>query len=279
MDKRILVPTDFSKNALNAARYALNLYKEIKCEFYFLNVFRLDSYSTDNLLIPEPGSAEYEAGKTRSEEELDKLLDILKLHHDNLKHSYHTISKFNFLAEALKQIIDEKDIDLVVMGTQGATGVKGQIFGSNTVNAMEKIRKCPVLAVPEDVRFSSPKEIVFPTDYKTAFKRKELGYLIEISKMHGTAIRVLYIAKNAELNDEQINNQKLLGDILGNLNHSFHTLSKKDVSDGLTGFVESRDSDMIAFINHKHYFFSSIFSKPLVKEIGYNATVPILALH
>ncbi|WP_339628611.1 universal stress protein [uncultured Maribacter sp.] len=279
MDKRILVPTDFSKNALNAIRYALNLYKEIKCEFYFLNIFRLDSYSTDNLFIPEPDSVEYEAAKTRSEEELDKLLDILKLHHDNLKHSYHTISTFNFLEEALKQIIAEKDIDLVVMGTQGATGAKGLIFGSNTVNAMEKIRECPVLAVPEDVRFSSPKEIVFPTDYKTAFKRKELSYLLEISKMHDTAIRVLYIAKNAELNDEQMNNQKLLGDILGNLKHSFHTLSKKDVSDGLTGFVESRDSDMIAFINHKHFFFRSIFSKPLVKEIGYNAIVPFLALH
>ena len=165
------------------------------------------------------------------------------------------------------------------MGTQGATGAKGLIFGSNTVNTMEKIRECPVLAVPENVRFSSPKEIVFPTDYKFAFKRKELSYLIEISKMHDTAIRVLYVAKNVELNDEQLNNQKLLGDILGTLNHSFHTLSLKDVSDGLTSFVESRDSDMIAFINRKHFFFSSIFSKPLVKEIGYAATVPILALH
>lgn len=279
MDKRILVPTDFSKNALNAIRYALNLYKEIKCEFYFLNVFRLDSYSTDNLFIPEPGSAEYEAAKTRSEEEFNKLLDILKLHHNNVKHSYHTISTFNFLEEALKQIIAEKDIDLVVMGTQGATGAKGLIFGSNTVNTMEKIRECPVLAVPENVRFSSPKEIVFPTDYKSAFKRKELSYLIEISKMHDTAIRVLYVAKKVELNDEQLNNQKLLGDILGTLNHSFHTLSLKDVSDGLTSFVESRDSDMIAFINRKHFFFSSIFSKPMVKEIGYNAIVPILALH
>ena len=279
MNKRILIPTDFSKNALNATRYALDLYSKLNCEFYFLNVFRLDSYSTDNLFIPEPGSSEYEAAKAVSEEGLVKLLDILKLHHDNPKHSYHTISSFNFLSEALMQIIAEKDIDLVVMGTQGATRSQSIIFGSNTVNAIEKIRACPVLAVPEDIRFSSPREIVFPTDYKSAFKRKELAYLIEISKMHDTAIRVLYISKNAELNDEQKNNQKLLGEILGTLNHSFHTLSLKDVSDGLTGFVESRDSDMIAFINRKHFFFSSIFSKPLVKEIGYAATVPILALH
>ncbi|NNE77965.1 MAG: hypothetical protein HKN31_12940 [Pricia sp.] len=165
------------------------------------------------------------------------------------------------------------------MGTKGVTGTRGVIFGSNTVNAMEKIRECPVLAVPKDVRFSAPQEIVFPTDYKSAFKRRELVYLVEVAKMHDAAIRILYVAKNPDLNEKQGNNKQLLDDILETVDHSFHTLSQKDVSDGITSFVESRGSDMIAFINHKHFFFGSVFSKPLVKEIGYDATVPILALH
>lgn len=279
MYKRILVPTDFSKNALNAVRYGLDLYAKTECEFYFLNVFRLDDYTTDNLFFPEPGSGEYEAAKAKSEEGFSKLLDNLELHYDNPKHSYHTISTYNFLSEAIKQTISQKDINLVVMGTQGATGAVEVIFGSNTVKAMEKIRECPVLAVPKDVRFSTPKEIVFPTDYKNSFKRRELSYLTEISKMYNTAIRVLYVAKVPDLNEKQSNNQKLLEDILGDVEFSFHTLSKKDVSDGIMAFVESRDSDMIAFINSKHFFFNSVFSKPLVKEIGYDATVPILALH
>ncbi|WP_281541246.1 universal stress protein [Maribacter aestuarii] len=279
MDKRILVPTDFSKNALNAIRYALDLYSKLNCEFYFLNVFRLDNYTTSTLMIPEPGSAAYESAKLESKKGFEKLLDILELHHDNPKHSYHTISTFNFLSEALKQTIAEKDIDLLVMGTQGATGAKGVIFGSNTVLAMERIRECPVLAVPEDVRFSAPNEIVFPTNYKSDFKRKELRYLIEIAKMHEASIRILYVSKKDTLTTLQENNKLLLAQILDTVDHSFHTLSKKDVSDGIMTFVESRDSDMVAFINHKHFFFGSVFSKPLVKEIGYDATVPILALH
>jgi nucleotide-binding universal stress UspA family protein len=279
MDKRILIPTDFSKNALNAVRYALDLYKKQNCEFYFLNIFRFDYYTTDTLIVPEPGSAPYEAAKTKSEEGFSKLLDILELHHDNPKHTYHTISSYNFLSEAIKQTISKKDIDLVVMGTQGATGARGVIFGSNTVNAMEKIRECPVLAVPDDVRFSTPKEIVFPTDYKSAFKRRELSYLIEIAKMHDAAIRILYISKNPDLNENQESNKQLLDDILQSVDHSFHALTEKDVSDGITSFVESRKSDMIAFINRKHFFFGSVFSRPLVKEIGYDATTPILALH
>ncbi len=279
MDKRILIPTDFSKNALNAIRYALELYKKQQCEFYFLNVFRVDYYTTDTLFVPEPGSPLYEAAKAKSEEGFSKLLDTLELHHDNSKHTYHTISSYNLLSEAIKQTIADKDVDLLIMGTQGATGAKGVIFGSNTVNAMEIIRECPVLAVPENVSFSTPKEIVFPTDYKSSFKRRELSYLIEIAKMHHTSIRVLYVAKNRDLNDKQENNKELLDDILESVEHSFHILSEKDVSKGITSFVESRDSDMIAFINHKHFFFGNVFSKPLIKEIGYDATTPILALH
>ena len=279
MDKRILIPTDFSKNALNAARYALDLYAKLNCEFYFLNVFRLTNYTTNTLILPEPGSAEYEAAKGASEEAFAKLLDMLELHHDNPKHSYHTISSFNFLSEAMKQTIDNKDIDLVVMGTQGATGAKGIIFGSNTVNAMEKIRECPVLAVPDELRFSIPKEIVFPTNYKSSFSRKELNYLIEIAKMHNTAIRVVYFTKKTTLTEDQEKHKQLLDDILQGVDHSFHTLTDKDVAQGITSFVQSRNSDMIAFINKKHFLFNSIFSRPLVKEIGYDATVPILALN
>lgn len=279
MDKRILIPTDFSKNALNATRYALDLYAKLNCEFYFLNIFHLDNYTTNTLTMPEPGSAEYETAKVESEEGFAKLLNMLALHHDNPKHTYHTISTFNFLSEAIKQTITNKDIDLVIMGTQGATRTKGVIFGSNTVNAMEKIKECPVMAIPEDVRFSSPKEIVFPTNYKSSFKRKELNYLIEIAKMHNSAIRVLHFKKETALDEDQETNKQLLNDILGIVDHSFHTLSDKGVASGLTSFVESRNSDMIAFINKKHFLFNSIFSKPLVKSIGYDATVPILALN
>lgn len=279
MDKRILIPTDFSKNALNAIRYALDLYAKLNCEFYFLNVFYLDSYTTNTIILPEPGSEAYDSRENESRNEFVKLLDILQLHHDNPKHKYHTISTFNFLSEAMKQIIDKKDIDLVVMGTQGATGSKGVIFGSNTVKAMEKITACPVLAIPENIRFSPLKEIVFPTDYKTSYKRKEMNYLIEIAKMQDAPIRVLHIQKEKKFSAAQEDNKQLLEDILRVVDYSFHSLSNTNLAQGITTFVESRDSDMLAFINRKHFFFGSVFSKPLVKEIGYDAITPILALH
>ncbi len=280
MDKRILIPTDFSDNALNAARYALDLYANQDCEFYFLHVFHPRSYTTGNLFFPEEGSGPYEAAKAKSDEGLEKFTSLLKLEGGNFGKTFYTLSVQDYLSEAMKRTIAKNDIDLVVMGTKGSSGSKGVIFGSNTVQAMEEIRDCPILAVPEDYLFSPLKEIVFPTDFRTDFKRRVLQGLLEIANMNNTAIRVLHVSrKDDRLNPGQEENKQLLDEILEATTHSFHTITDKDVSEGIASFVQSRESDMIAFINRKHFFFGSVFSKPLVKEIGYDATTPILALH
>ena len=279
MDKRILLPTDFSKNALNAVRYALDLYKDQNCDFYFLNAFKVNGYSIDNFQVPEPGEISYETAKKASESKLATLIDLLEQHGKSLKHRFHTISTYNSLLFAVKDSIAKKDIDIVVMGTKGATDAKEIIFGTNTVDIMEKVTEAPVLAVPQNVRFEAPKEIVFPTDYKTAFKRKELNYLLEISKYHKAFIRILHIKKESELSAEQRSNKELLESILEHYDHSFHTLRDLKVQSGISAFVESRESDMIAFVNRRHTFFGSLFSTPLVKEIGYHSKIPVLTLH
>ncbi len=280
MDKRILLPTDFSKNALNAARYALDLYADQKCDLHFLNVYQVDGYTLENdMMVPEPGERAFETAKRHSEEQFKKFLHLLRLRPENPKHTYHTISTLSYLFEAVINVIAKKDIDIIVMGTKGETGSRTAIFGTNTIHLMEDITMCPVLAIPDGVTFSVPKEIVFPTDYKTPYKRKELSYLIEIGKMHGTFIRVLHIKEKADLNKKQQDNKSLLKSILADTDHSFHTLEDIKVQAGINAFIDSRDSDMIAFINRKRSFFSTVFSRPLVKELGYHSRIPIIALN
>ncbi len=279
MNKRVLIPTDFSRNALNAIRYALHLYKAQNCDFYFLNAYQVSGYSIDSMLVPEPGERAFEAAKKGSESGFAKLLEVLRLHDDNPKHTYHTISTFNSLLYAIKTTIAKKDIDIVIMGTKGATGSEDVFFGTNAVDAMEKVTECPVMAIPGNVRFEVPKEIVFPTDFKISFKRRELNYLIEIAKEHGTVIRVLHIAKAPELKREQLTNKELLDSILSEIDHSFHTLRDLGVQAGISAFIESRESDMIAFVNRKHSFFGSLLSRPLVKEMGYYSKIPVLTLN
>ncbi|MEQ5791517.1 universal stress protein [Muricauda sp. NFXS6] len=281
MDKRVLLPTDYSKNALNAIRYALELYKNVRCDFFILNAFHISGYTLDSMRVPELGEPYYEAAKQESEEGMEKLMQMIKLHPQNDKHEFHTITTFNSLTEAIRNVIDKKDIDIIVMGTKGVTESKARIFGTNTVNVMEQIKECPVIAVPNNYMFQTPREIVFPTDYKTPFKRKEIGDLIEISNLYDAKINVVHIDKDKDgkLNKKEKINKDLLQEILQGTNYKIHFLPADKISSGINKFIDDHGCDMIAFLNRKHLFFRSILSNPLVKKIGYEPKVPILELN
>jgi len=281
MEKRVLLPTDYSKNALNAIRYAQKLYQDIECGFYLLNAFNVSGYDLDSMMVPEPGEHFYETAKKHSEEGMERLMVMLNLKTENTKHRFFTHCVFNDLVEAVKNMIAKKDIDIIVMGTKGITSSKSRIFGTRTVNVMEKVRNCPVIVVPEHAAFNPPTEIVFPTDYKTNYKKRELRHLIEIAKMHDAKINVLHIDKDKDgkLNQKELTNKLLLQDILDGTDYEMHFLSSVKISKGIKLFVESRKCKMIAFLNRKHLFFGSILFNPLVKEIGYDPQVPILELN
>jgi len=281
MDKRVLLPTDYSKNALNAIRYALELYKNVRCDFFIVNAYHISGYTLDSMRVPELGEPYYEAAKQESEEGMEKLMQMIKLHPQNDKHEFHTITTFNSLTEAIRNVIDKKDIDIIVMGTKGVTESKARIFGTNTVNVMEQIKECPVIAVPNNYMFQTPREIVFPTDYKTPFKRKEIGDLIEISNLYDAKINVVHIDKDKDgkLNKKEKINKDLLQEILQGTNYKIHFLPADKISSGINKFIDDHGCDMIAFLNRKHLFFRSILSNPLVKKIGYEPKVPILELN
>lgn len=280
MKRKILLPTDFSENAWYAITYALELYKNSSCNFYLLNVFSATSNVIDSLINMEPGSELYEIAKLNSENGLAKVLDKLNLLENKIsKHHFEIISKFNNPVEAIKIVVEEKDIEMIVMGTKGETNSRTKVFGGVAMDVMEKVRNCPVIVVPEQAKHNLPKEIVFPTSFKTHFKKRELNYLIELAKSCDASIKVLHVLKEKKLNKAQFDNKKLLEEYLVDVNYSFHTLSNIELPTAINCFIESRDSDMVAFINKKHAFFGSILTHPLVKEIGYTSKVPILVMH
>lgn len=280
MKRKILLPTDFSKNAWHAMAYALELYKKDVCDFHILNVFSGTGNVIDSLIDIGPGSELYETAKLDSENGLAKVLNMIAFKdYDNPKHHFKTISTFNDVVESIKNIVEEKDIDMIIMGTKGKTVSRTKMFGSVAINVMEKVRNCPVIVVPETGKHNLPREIVFPTSYKTHLKRRELNYLIDLAKKCEAVIRVLHISIEDKLSDKQHNNKKLIEEYFEDVEYTFHSLNHMDISTAIGCFVQSRDSDMVAFINKKHVFFGSILTQPLVKEIGYNSKVPLLVMH
>lgn len=279
MKKKILLPTDFSKNAWNALRYSSELYKNEEVDFYLLNSYMVQNYSIDTMMVPEPGEKYYEEGKAKSELGLKKLLKLIEILDVPSNHTYFTKAVYGLPLDAVINFVEEKDIDLVVASNKGETDAIDVLVGSNSIDFMEKVRNCPVLMIPEDASFKNPNEIVFPTSFKTHYKRRELTHLYEIARITNAPIRILHVSQEEKLSEEQKEKKALLEECFDGLIYTYHFLENAEVLTGLNLFIQSRGSEMIAFINRKHGFFETLFSKSMVKDLGYNAKVPVLTMH
>ena len=106
-------------------------------------------------------------------------------------------------------MVEDKNIDLIVMGTKGATGAQEILFGTNTVHIIKKA-KCPVIAIPPNFEYEVPKEILFPTDFEVDFKSEPLGILLKIAQQHISSIEVLHVSYGYELSEKQLKNKNKL---------------------------------------------------------------------
>ena len=136
--KNVLLLTDFSENSINAMRYALQLFKDDICNFFVLHVEISTSYISDDLMLTAHQSI-YDSLLKKTKQKLAKLITKLENEFKNDNFNYEMIVDHDILTDAIKQVITSKTIDLIVMGTNGVTGAKEVIFGSNTTNVIRKV--------------------------------------------------------------------------------------------------------------------------------------------
>ncbi|WP_117883104.1 universal stress protein [Aureibaculum luteum] len=279
MMTNILIPTDFSENSWNAIAYSIKYFEKSTCNFYILHVTPIINYASgETPPLPFSGSIEKELLK-QSKSDLQDLLNRIKKIDLNPNHNFITIPSYDYFIDSIRGQIDKKKIDLVVMATKGASGIKKIVIGSNTGDLITKV-KIPVMVIPEKAIFKVPKEIAFPTDYNIFYHTKIISDILEFSKKHDTIIRVVHVAKkNEELTQFQLENKEYLDEVLSTINHSFHRISNKKIEAGIECFVESRDIDMIFMVAKNLTLFQQVMFKPTVEEISYRTKIPFIVLH
>ena len=276
--KKILLPTDFSDNAQNAINYALNLYKDEACKFYLLNTYTPIIYSYDYRM--SAGGYLGEVADIVRENSIEKLEEIekeLKEKFNNPKHKFKIISSFNLLTDEIKDIVSKHKIDLIIMGTKGASGVKEVLFGSNTIHIIKKT-KCAVLAVPDGYFFEEPKEILFPTDYKIDYSKKQLKNLETITEIFNSKVHILNVSHGIDLLEFQKTNKAKLEELLTDIKHASHRVDDQPITDAINEFQKTTYVQLLMMINNKHSFFENLFFKPVINQIGFHLNVPFLVI-
>jgi nucleotide-binding universal stress UspA family protein len=280
MRHNILIPTDFSENAWHALKYAIELYKFDYANFYILNVFPESSRFKSTLLNITPEPSQYQQTKLESENGLSKILKMIALIDYNYpKHHFETFSFSGNIVEAIKNVVEEKGVEIVIMGKKGKSGFLKTIYGKTAIYIMENMRNCPLLLVPEKAVIKLPKEIVFPTSFKTALGKQELNHLIEMAWNCKASVEILHISQEDQLDKKQICNKQLLNESFNGVSNACHTLSPMKIATAINCFVESRDSDLVAFICKKNIFSGNKFSHPIAKRFGYNYKLPVMVMH
>lgn len=276
--KSILLPTDFSQNSHNAITYTIEMYREEEVNFIILHTYKVFEYYEKSILTAEPGIKNLEKVRKEVEMELKELVEDIT-QQAGPKHSFISTAHNLLLIDALKKVLKDNTIHLIAIGTQGHTGAQEVVYGSNTLNIMEEIEKCPILAIPAHVSFNPPKEIVLANSFKVELTPIDLDFLIKLAHKFDAVVRILHIAEEGGLNKSQRYNRQQLQNKLGGVKQSFHLLQHLSVPLGIYSFSESRGSDIIAFINKKHTMIENMLLNPLYKNIAPYSRVPILVLH
>lgn len=280
--KKILIPTDFSKNSKNSIRYAVDLFKENPCQFFILYINIEGSNITEkpvyefgtNVLVEiEPKAISHKL------KDLEKFIASLSSKKEH--HHFTTMREQGYFLTTIRKHIQEKEIDLIIMGTRGASELKEFFIGTRSGDVITKV-ECDVLVVPDKAKFKNFKQVVIPIDFEVDFDDSILKKIASNINSEKAQIKLLYVTKSQiplfeeiELQQKQLVqrlSEKLPNPI------SFHRVVSKQIEDGIQIFAESMNADLIIMISKDYGLIQRSFLDTTVEEVSFNTSIPLLSL-
>src|SRR6516165_4958581 len=157
--KNILFATDFSPAADLAAPIAVQLAQRYGAKVYGVHVNRFDDYTA---AAPNAWAAMAETAERETKEQAQRLNKQL----ESVEHE--TVIGEGNIREVMSDVIQKKEIDLVVLGTRGRTGFGKTLLGSVAEQILRQ-SPCPVLTVgphvnPWSDEYVKMREILYATD-------------------------------------------------------------------------------------------------------------------
>ncbi|AXG70755.1 universal stress protein family protein [Kordia sp. SMS9] len=275
--RKILIPTDFSENAMNALKYALELFKYDKSEFFILHAYQDEIHQDQSLLQKEGLEKVTELVQMKSQQQLETVLDAIYQISPNPRHKYKLVSANNILVDETDKIVIEESIDIIVMGTRGHTNDKALAFGSNTLKILKYV-DAPVLAIPEKYSYKDPKQIVFPTNYMIPYRRRELKLLCELASNQCAAITMLYVSQSGKLSKRQEDNKTFLKTELCKNELVFETHNDTNIDNAIYTYIKENNVDMLVMVNNRRSFLEAMLVRSTIQKMSLHIDIPFLAL-
>jgi nucleotide-binding universal stress UspA family protein len=266
---RILIPTDFSELSKVAINYALDFSKDVEVKLILLHVIDTDVPSMTRI-----GSGKLqEAIKASSERSMKELMaSIKKDNNHNIEINYE-ITSGSSIEKYVEMFALKNNIDMICIGTKGASGLKKILFGSNAAGIIQN-SSIPVLTIPEFARYKGINNIVYSSDMYNL--EKEIELVVPFAKIMDSWIQILHIDKDNERfeGDLQQKEERLRKDF------SYQKINLREqksdsVIQGINKFVADVDADMVIMFTHHTNFLEKVFQKSVAQNTAFQTRIPL----
>jgi nucleotide-binding universal stress UspA family protein len=271
MMNRILVPTDFSEQADNALKVAAMLARKHGADIYLLHMMEIPMQQIDPI---------------NAHSDVPEALFFMKLAHkkfEDLKASdflegitVHETVKADITFNEIKDACKEFDIDLIVMGSHGASGLKEMFIGSNAEKVV-RTSIVPVLVIKNGHSSFDIKNFVFASDFKNDNK-ETYKQAVRFAELFGAKIHLLLVntANNfITTYDSRVRiNDFISGQTFENYTINVH--NDTSVEQGILNFSQEIDADLIGISTHGRQGIAHFFNSSISEDLVNHAKRPVI---
>lgn len=272
--KKILVPLDFSETSVRAMNYAASLAFNLKSEiilFHTVVVPVVTSgdmvFATDVTALQNDAIAHLEKAKAELLSQYTKLTISIN-------------STIGVPANEINLKCKNDGIDMVIMGSNGTSGMVQVVFGSVTRSVIANC-PCPVLTVPINAPNTYPGKVAFATNFDD-HELQSLFLLTEMLRSFGTEIHLIHVGNGSDMKSQDDLLTYFRGQVRANINYEnikYHILKGDDVEDTIESFIVGNKMEWLAIAKRKRNFFDMITSKSLTNKLHHHSYVPLLVFH
>ncbi len=273
--KSILLPTDFSENSKNAIKFALKFYEGETCTFYILNSQKPSNYITADVLYGAPGSSIHNGILNDNKMELDKIIQFCELISDGEDFTFVPKLDFDNIVDAVNQAVALNNIELIIMGSNGATGAAEVLFGSNALKIIRNV-DCPVIVVPEGYNFEKIQSVLLSLNYQYNVSKKLVSVVSEIIEKHKASLKILEIKEDYI----ELSSQKREGDeIFKEIDFEHFSIKNLPAAVAINAFEQLIPVQLHIMIVERKGFIDRFIFGSETSTISYGSPIPLLVLH
>ncbi|MEM6265822.1 MAG: universal stress protein [Bacteroidota bacterium] len=272
--KTILLPTDFSPHAHNAFNYALGLAEACHAKVILFHAYHYNAsgafYVPTELI--DVVNLDQKDSALKSMERYQKIANAQAGKDVRVD----PVMVQGFAIDEILEYTQANPVDLIIMGTRGASGFEGRLLGSVTLSLLER-SQVPVIALPDGAEFSPINQIAYATNYEEQ-DSNALDRLLDFAFLNHAEIHCVHVSGKPGPDEQQRKNmlERQFDWEVTMKDLDFTELEEQDVVKGLLNFINERPMDMLAMLSHRRGFWGRMFHQSISNEVARQIKIPLM---